>query len=112
MASRVFVVVSSGDKEVLKWPGLRYPLNAIKLGWMDEVKVILFGPAEELAVRDAEVQEKLKGLQEVGIEVMACKVCADDWNISDKLEELGVKVVPVGSIMSQLLKDGWASLTF
>ena len=32
--------------------------------------------------------------------------------ISQKLEELGIQVVYVGSIISELLKDGWASLTF
>jgi len=43
---------------------------------------------------------------------MACKWCADRMNITGKLEEAGIKVVYVGPIISQLLKDGWASLTF
>ena len=33
-------------------------------------------------------------------------------SISDKLEEIGIKVEYVGSVISQLLQDGWASLTF
>ncbi len=112
MPAKVFVVVSSGDKEVVNWPGLGYPLNAIKNKWMDEVKVILFGPAEELAANDPEVQAKLKELQEVGIEVIACKACSDEWNITNKLEKTGCDVQYVGTIISQLIKDGWASLTF
>jgi hypothetical protein len=32
--------------------------------------------------------------------------------ITEKLEVAGVKVVYVGSIISDLLKEGWASLTF
>jgi hypothetical protein len=32
--------------------------------------------------------------------------------ITKKLEEIGVQVEYVGSIISDLLKDGWASLTF
>ncbi len=112
MATKVFIVVSSRDKEVVKWPALTYPLNATKNKWMDEVRVILFGPAEELAAHHPEVQEKLKELQEAGIEVMACKACADEWNITGVLEEAGIKVVYVGSVISQLIKDGWASLTF
>jgi hypothetical protein len=51
-------------------------------------------------------------LQEAGIEILACKWCADRENITDMLEGLGIKVVYVGSIISQLLEDGWASLTF
>ena len=61
---------------------------------------------------DAEVQERIKELQKVGIEVLACKWCSDRMRISQKLEELGIQVVYVGSIISELLKGGWASLTF
>ena len=112
MANKVFAILSSGDREVALEVGLVYPLNAIKQKWMDEVKVIIFGPSEKVAANDLEVQERLKELLEAGIEVMACKWCADRMNITDRLEQAGVKVVYVGEIMSQLMKDGWSSLTF
>ncbi len=112
MASKVFVVLGSGDREVALEVGLIYPLNAAKNKWMDEVKVIIFGPSEKLAAYDSEVQERLKELQEAGIEIMACKWCADRMNITGILEEAGIKVVYVGTVISQLLKDGWASLSF
>ena len=112
MVSKVFVVLGSGDREVALEVGLVYPLNAAKKKWMDEVKVIIFGPSQKLAAYDSEVQERLKGLQEAGVEITACKWCADRMNITGILEEAGIKVVYVGSIISQLLKDGWASLTF
>jgi len=108
MATKVFVVLSSGDREVALEVGLVYPLNAAKKKWMDEVKL----PSEKVAAYDAEVQGRIKELLEAGIEVMACKWCADRMNITGILEDAGIKVVYVGSIMSELLKDGWASLTF
>jgi hypothetical protein len=112
MATKVFILLSSGDKEVALEVGLVYPLNAAKNKWMDEVRVIIFGPAEKVVAYSQEVQERLKELQEAGVEIMACKWCADRMNITGILEEAGIKVVYVGSIISQLLKDGWASLTF
>ena len=112
MASKVFVVLSSGDREVALEVGLVYPLNAAKKKWMDEVKVIIFGPSEKIVAHDAEVQGRIKELQEVGVEVMACKWCSDRMGISQILEGVGIKVVYVGSIMSELLREGWASLTF
>ena len=54
----------------------------------------------------------LKELQGAGVDVMACKWCADRMKITDLIEKAGIKVVYVGPIISQLLKDGWASLTF
>ena len=112
MSAKVFVVVSSGDKEVILEPGFLYPLNAVKKNWMDEVKVIIFGPSEKVVADDLEIQGQVAELKAVGVEVIACKWCADRWNITEKLEAAGIKVEYVGSIMSQLLKDGWASLTF
>jgi len=112
MATRVLVILSSGDREVALEVGLVYPFNAATKKWVDEVKVIIFGPSEKIAAYDSEVQAKLKELMEAGIEVMACKWCADRMNVTDKLEAAGIKVVYVGSIISELLKDGWASLTF
>ena len=112
MAGKVFVILSSGDREVALEVGLIYPLNAAKNKWMDEVKVIIFGPSEKVAAYDTQVQEVIKALHDAGVEVLACKWCADRMNITDILDKLGIKVVPVGSIISQLLKDGWYSLTF
>ena len=42
----------------------------------------------------------------------ALKWCADRMDITEKLEAIGIKVVYVGSIISDLLKEGWPSLTF
>ena len=112
MATKIFVILSTGDREVALEVGLVYPLNAAKEKWMDEVKLIVFGPSEKLAAYDMEVQARLKDLSEVGIEVIACKWCADRMEITDLLEKAGIKVEYVGPIISKLIKDGWASLTF
>jgi hypothetical protein len=112
MATKLLVILSSGDREVALDVGLIYPLNAIKNRWMDDVKLIVFGPSEKLAAYDTEVQGKLKELMEAGINVIACKWCADRMNITSLIENAGIKVEYVGPIISQLIKDGWASLAF
>ena len=112
MATKVFVILSSGDREVALEVGLVYPLNAIKSSWMDEVKLIIFGPSEKIAAYDMEVRGRIDELRKAGIEVMACKWCADRMKITATLEDARIKVVYVGPIISQMIKDGWASLTF
>ena len=112
MATKLLVILSSDDREVALEVGLVYPLNAMKHRWMDEVKLIIFGPSEKIAAHDMEVRGRIDELQKAGIEVMACKWCADRMKVTAALEDAGIKVVYVGQIISQLLKDGWASLTF
>ena len=112
MASKVFVILSTSDREVALEVGLVYPLNAAKNHWMDEVKLIIFGPSEKLAAYDTEVQERIREVQDSGVQVVACKWCADRMGITDVLEKVGIKVIYVGPVISDLLKSGWASLTF
>jgi hypothetical protein len=112
MASKVFVILSNTDREVALEAGLLYPLYAANEKWMEAVKVFLFGPSEKLAAYDIEVRDRIREIMKAGVEVMACKYCADRMKITQILEENGIKVVYIGPIISQLLKDGWASLTF
>lgn len=36
---------------------------------------------------------------------MACKWCSDRMGITESLEELGIEVIYVGPVMSELLKN-------
>lgn len=92
--------------------GLVYPLNAAKNKWMDEVKVIVFGPASRNVAHDAEVQGMLKDCEAAGIEVLVCKWCADKLGVTEAIKQAGFKVLYVGEIMSRLMKEGWSTLTF
>jgi hypothetical protein len=112
MANRVFAIISDSDREKALEVGLVYPLNCAKNKWLDEVKVIFFGPSEKLAAFDTQVQEIIKEMKSCGVEVLACKWCSDRMGISPQLEAQGITVVYVGPIISQLIKDGWAQLTF
>jgi hypothetical protein len=112
MPTKAFAMVTSDDREIALEVGLVYPLNAAKNQWLEEVKVIFFGPSEKLAAYDIEVQERIKEIQDLGVEVLACKWCADRMGITTRLEDAGIAVVYVGTIISDLIKDGWAQLTF
>ncbi len=112
MATKVFVIVADADREKALEVGLVYPLNCAKFKWLDEIKVIFFGPSEKLAAYDSQVQARIKDIKSYGVEVFACKWCADRMDITPQLEAQGITVLYVGPVISQLIKDGWAQLTF
>lgn len=112
MADRVFALITDDNREKALEVGLVYPANCAKNKWLEEVKVIFFGPSEKLAAFDTQVQEKVREMKTYGVEVLACKWCADRMGITAQLEAQGVKVVYVGTVISQLIKEGWAQLTF
>jgi hypothetical protein len=112
MANKLFIILASGDKDVALEMGLFYPYTLAKEKYLDEVKLILFGPSEKLVARNKNVQKRIKKLQEVGVEISACKYCSDRMGVSGKLEELGITVEYVSKGIAQMIKDGWASLSF
>ena len=106
------IVWSSGDREVALKLVFMYVSNAKKRGWMDRVMLLVWGPSAKLLSVDEELQGKLAELEEAGVELVACKACADLYGVSDKLEELGIEVKYAGKMLADMQKDGWHVLTF
>jgi len=110
MSSKLLVIIASGDKDTAL-TGLMYAGNALKNGWLADVKVVFFGPSERLVVQDDEVAERVKEVALVG-ESFACKAISDREGLSEEVEKLGVKVEYVGSIISDLIKDGYLPMVW
>ncbi|MEJ2595291.1 MAG: DsrE family protein [bacterium] len=88
-----------------------YALNAKKLGWWQEVTLIIWGASARLAGHDELIQLKLKELLSSGIRIEACKACASDLGVENILKDLGVDVKYWGQQLTALLKDGKKLIT-
>ena len=110
--SKLLVVWTSGDKEVAMKMVYMYAYNAKKQGWFDEVRFLIWGPSSRLLAADKELQEYLGRMKEEGVELLACKACADMYGVSDKLSEMGVDVQYMGRPFTDMLKSDWATVTF
>lgn len=111
-SGNVVILMQSGDPEVIYF-GLLYASRAIKNRWMDNVKVVFWGPAEKALASlppDSEQIKLLKEIQSFGGKdgkVWACKACGDRYGVSKKMEELGLEVFHTGEATSYLLKMGY-----
>ena len=88
-----------------------YAQRTMSEGWMDEVRVIFFGPSERLLVEDERIAQVAKEMGAVE-KPIACKFISDRDGISEKIEGLGVKVDYVGTIISDFVKDGYVPMVF
>jgi hypothetical protein len=104
------VIISTAEKQKAL-TGIMYATNAQKKKWVDDVKVIFFGPFENLMCEDEEVAQAASGLLDYQTPI-ACKFLSDRDNISSKLEELGVNVDYVGSLISGYIDEGYVPLVF
>ena len=110
MTSKLLVIIASGDKEKVL-TAIMYARNTISYKWLEDVKVMFFGPSENLLVEDQEVTLEAQNLANVG-EAIACKFLSDRDEISDKISELGVTVDYVGSAIADLIKDGYVPMVW
>ncbi|WP_205848032.1 DsrE family protein [Anaerohalosphaera lusitana] len=112
-ADSLAVLWTSGDPAVAEKVCFMYTHNAKKAGWFDRVVLIVWGPSAKLLSEDERLQEYVERMLADGVEVKACKACADSYGVSDRLAELGIEVKYMGRPLTRMLKaDGWEVLTF
>lgn len=109
---KLFVIWSSGDREVATKMVFMYTLNAKLRGWWNDVSLIVWGPSAKLVTQDKKLQAKIKEMKEAGIELMACKACSDSYGVSDSIEALGIEVKYMGEPLTQILKGNDKIITF
>ena len=107
----VVLVWVTRDREAAKHMVFMYAKNARIKGWWDKVRLVVWGPSAQLLAVDRELQAELEDLLAAGVEIQACKACADRYGVAGELAALGVHVVFMGQPLTDYLKTGWKVLT-
>lgn len=108
----LLIVWTSGDPEVAHKMVFMYAYNARKNGWWDRITLLVWGPSAKLSSENAGIQESLQKMKEAGVELLACKGCADQYGVSSRLEELGIEVKYTGTYLTDFVKSGKKIITF
>lgn len=82
-----------------------YAINSRKNNWWDEVNVIIWGASVKLTGNDTQIQTEILEMIASGVKIEACKACADNFGVSDKLMQLGITVRYMGEPMTEYLKS-------
>jgi hypothetical protein len=110
MGTRLLIVIATGHREKAL-AGLMYARNVLKYQWLEEAKVVLFGPSEKLAALDDEVRQSIKEIS-ARSDCYACKAISDKDGVSEKLEEAGIKVEYVGATLSNAIRQGYTPMVW
>lgn len=108
----LFIIWSSADPAVAHNVAFMYAHNAKLREWWNRVRLIIWGPSAQLAAEDVDIQEKLAAMADDGVEVWACRACADNYGVSKELEKQGINVLFVGAPVTEMIQEGWNQLTF
>ncbi len=106
------ILWTSGDPDVALKMVFMYANAAKQNGWWSQVELIVWGPSAKLASENTEIQESLAKLMKAGVKTEACKACADQYGVSEKLAKLGIDVKYMGVPLTEILKSNKKLLTF
>ena len=106
------IIWTSRDREVAKNMVFMYAKNSRLKGWWPRVRLVVWGPSAALLAEDAELQAELEQLAGAGVELLACRACAERYGVSERLESLGIQVIFMGQPLTDYLQSGLTVLTF
>jgi len=111
MEGKLVVIISTSDVEKAR-TGAMYAVNALKYGWMEEVKIFFFGPAQDLLLEDTELQNYMNEYKSMEELAVACKYISDRDKKSEQICKLGIKVEYVGKMISDYINEGYAPMVW
>jgi len=106
------ILWTSGDTDVAIKMVLMYDNAAKQNKWFNEVQLIIWGPSSKLTSENEEIQETLEQLMKIGVKIEACKACADQYGVSDKLKSFGIDVKYMGEPLTEILKSNKKLMIF
>lgn len=111
--ANLFIIVSDADPRLLTDVTFPFLRQVKRNNWMDQIRLIFWGPSQKTIVSALELKSQVMDLCNLLPDnIYASQICADDYHIGDKLEELGVTLVEISSLVNEMLHEGWKQLTF
>ena len=111
MNEKLLVIISTSEVEKAR-TGLLYTINAKRNEWINDIKLIFFGPSEKLLLEDEIIQQYAEEFILMEEKVVACKFIAIQEKTDEKLNALGIEVEYVGEMISNYIKDGYIPMVW
>ncbi|MFO7448389.1 MAG: hypothetical protein R6W90_18665 [Ignavibacteriaceae bacterium] len=84
---------------------LMYAENAKVLKWWDNLTVLIWGATAKLVAENSEIQNYIQKLLKVNVRVVACRQCAENYDVLDKISAQGIEVFYTGQFLTDWIKE-------
>ena len=108
----LLIVISSDNKNsIMKFP-LLYGGVALPREYWKRVHIMFLGDSIPLASSDIDIRKKVLDMQKDGVEFSSCVVCAEEYQVVEQLESIGIVCNHTGELLTEALKsESWSTLT-
>ncbi|MFP4072375.1 MAG: DsrE family protein [Desulfovibrionales bacterium] len=111
-STKLCIVWSTADREVALNMIFMFAENSRKHEWWERVRIVVWGPSARTIVYDGELQVELGRLSEMGVELQACRACAERYGVTKQLEDFGLEVKFMGQPLTDMLMSDWKVIAF
>ena len=101
----LLILWTNNNKETAINMVFMYAENSMLKKWWEKVTLLIWGASSKLTSEDIDVQNHIKTLQNNKVRVIACKQCAENYNIVEKLERQNIEVFYTGEFLSNWIKN-------
>ena len=105
MKEKLFILWTNADPITSELMVFRYSEKAILDNWWDEITIIIWGATSELVAKNTTIQNRLKEISDNGVNISACKTCADALGVDGKISELGIELKYWGELLTKIIKE-------
>jgi len=84
---------------------LMYAENAKIKGWWENVTLLIWGSPAKLVSENQEIQNYIQAILREKVRVIACKQCAENYGVVEKLEKQGIEVFYTGQYLTDWIKE-------
>ncbi|MFQ5870869.1 MAG: DsrE family protein [Candidatus Geothermarchaeales archaeon] len=114
---RILVVLLTGKSDLFRArQALVFAKNARKVGILQDVRFLFFGPGVELLDTDDpdthEIRKLIEELHQQGITVSACVSNLRQYGLANQARKHDVFAEPASVLISELVRDGYQVITF
>ena len=106
MPSKLIIIVTQAEENAI-WTGLFTAINCTRNAFMDDIRLVLWGPSEKVIAENPELQKMIREHLSLGKPVWACKTCSDRYGVTKAMEALGCNVDYMGAVVTGWLKEGF-----
>lgn len=103
--NNLLIVLSSGDFDVATKFPLLYSSVVLERKYWETCHLMFWGPSIKLLGEDNLIQEKILEIQKTGVQMSACIVCVEDYDLINTLENLNIEINHTGELLTKALKD-------
>lgn len=112
MTDKVLVIILSGEDDPRRVEkGLTFAMKSKKLGMLNDVKVLLWGPGVDI-LKSQQFDGFIKDLKSEGVIVSACVSDIKRSGLDSEISKEAVKAAGAAVFISDSVMDGYQVITF